>query len=456
MNIFLLVTTLVALAIAAPKPDCNCNHSGTLEFNSGSSLSNEYSNKPSVSFVPYSQQQPANSYNYQSENSASPNLGTSYGRASSGVNQGSPNYSFGSGGSALGNGATYGQSSSSVGSFKSDSRANQGNNNYNYGSGVSTLGNGASDGQSYSSVSSSLASDFGANQGNSNYNFGSANSDSVVTNAEASASAAASASVTKQLYFFEAPHDDDEVVKARYDLPSLPPKKTYKIIFIKAPAYKTQATINLPAPPQNDEKTLVYVLVKKPETDAKLQTKNAAPSQPTKPEVFFIKYKTQNEAQDAIAQIQGKYGATGQVIANLPAGSQAVVKSSDGHIVQKPQFVHINSVNGVVDGDHAASHISEAISNSNVAPQSSPNYVPIEQSSSQGENTSGGGISQSPTYVSLGQSSDGGEARTYSGSSGSAGVSYQLGNVGGQQEGSSVIVSSAEGASTTDSNNCDH
>jgi len=44
--------------------------------------------------------------------------------------------------------------------------------------------------------------------------------------------------------------------------------------------------------PQNEEKTLVYVLVKKPEEAPEITIPTPAPTQPAKPEVYFIRYKT--------------------------------------------------------------------------------------------------------------------------------------------------------------------
>lgn len=56
--------------------------------------------------------------------------------------------------------------------------------------------------------------------------------------------------------------------------------------------------------PQNEEKTVVYVLVKKQDEQALINVETAQASKPTKPEVFFIKYKTQKEAEDAVSQVQ--------------------------------------------------------------------------------------------------------------------------------------------------------
>ncbi|KAL5289616.1 hypothetical protein ACFFRR_009589 [Megaselia abdita] len=70
------------------------------------------------------------------------------------------------------------------------------------------------------------------------------------------------------------------------------PQKHYKIIFIKAPSQSIRPI--LPAVSSHEEKTLIYVLHKKPEIgDIVLPT--APPTQPSKPEVYFIKYKAKTE-----------------------------------------------------------------------------------------------------------------------------------------------------------------
>jgi hypothetical protein len=77
-------------------------------------------------------------------------------------------------------------------------------------------------------------------------------------------------------------------------LPVAPAQKHYKIIFIKAPTPPTPTAPVIPALPQQDEqKTLIYVLVKKPEEAPEISLPTIAPTQPSKPEVYFIKYKTQ-------------------------------------------------------------------------------------------------------------------------------------------------------------------
>lgn len=74
-----------------------------------------------------------------------------------------------------------------------------------------------------------------------------------------------------------------------------PPQKHYKIVFIKAPSPPAPTAPIIPQFPQNEEKTLVYVLVKKPEEQPEIVIPTPAPTQPSKPEVYFIRYKTQKE-----------------------------------------------------------------------------------------------------------------------------------------------------------------
>lgn len=59
---------------------------------------------------------------------------------------------------------------------------------------------------------------------------------------------------------------------------------------------------------QSEEKTIVYVLSKKHnDDDANDPNNTPAPPVTSKPEVFFVKYKTKEEAAEAVAKIQGKH-----------------------------------------------------------------------------------------------------------------------------------------------------
>lgn len=111
--------------------------------------------------------------------------------------------------------------------------------------------------------------------------------------------------VTKHFYVHAAPEEPEEETGPRF-IPVGQSQKTYKIIFIKAPTYNLKSQV-IPVLPQNQEKTIVYVLSKKPEFDQNIQLPEPTPTEPSKPEVFFVKYKTQEEAERAQKQIQGNY-----------------------------------------------------------------------------------------------------------------------------------------------------
>lgn len=98
--------------------------------------------------------------------------------------------------------------------------------------------------------------------------------------------------VHKHVYV-HVPPPDNELPAPRKPIYVPPPQKHYKIVFIKAPTPPTPTAPIIPVQPQNEEKTLVYVLVKKPEEQPDIVIPTPAPTQPAKPEVYFIRYKTQ-------------------------------------------------------------------------------------------------------------------------------------------------------------------
>ncbi|XP_066157902.1 uncharacterized protein [Euwallacea fornicatus] len=100
--------------------------------------------------------------------------------------------------------------------------------------------------------------------------------------------------VHKHVYVHVAPEEPQEIKPQRV-IPTAAPQKHYKIIFIKAPNPPTPTAPIIPVQPQNEEKTLVYVLVKKPEEQPEIVVPTPVPTQPSKPEVYFIRYKTQKE-----------------------------------------------------------------------------------------------------------------------------------------------------------------
>lgn len=93
--------------------------------------------------------------------------------------------------------------------------------------------------------------------------------------------------VTKNVYVHVAPEEPEFVPAVRVHEPA-PPRKHYKIIFIKAPSPpKYQAPV-IPPQSQDEHKTLVYVLVKKPEAQPDVIVPSPVPTQPSKPEVIFL------------------------------------------------------------------------------------------------------------------------------------------------------------------------
>ncbi|XP_066260604.1 AP2-associated protein kinase 1-like [Euwallacea similis] len=97
--------------------------------------------------------------------------------------------------------------------------------------------------------------------------------------------------VTKNIYVHVAP---EEPPLPPQILPAAPvTRKTYKILFIKAPSLAPQRqVIHVPASQAaTEEKTLVYVLLNKPQPEQVVVPAAASSTQSTKPEVYFIKYK---------------------------------------------------------------------------------------------------------------------------------------------------------------------
>ncbi|KAB0794411.1 hypothetical protein PPYR_11250 [Photinus pyralis] len=108
----------------------------------------------------------------------------------------------------------------------------------------------------------------------------------------------------KHVYFF-ASGEQPEYSRFRiYVEPSS--RKNTKIIFVKAPSHGGVIPEVIAPPSLAEDKTLVYVLVKKPE-DGSVTIPAGVGVKQTKPEVFFIKY---NNKHDAKAQVN--LGVEGQ------------------------------------------------------------------------------------------------------------------------------------------------
>ncbi|XP_048488635.1 adhesive plaque matrix protein-like [Plutella xylostella] len=117
--------------------------------------------------------------------------------------------------------------------------------------------------------------------------------------------------VSKHVYFHVPPADIEEQPKSPQYLPPAPPaKKDYKIIFIKAPSQETnnnaaliQQQLQNQLAAKTEEKTLIYVLSKKPEPQPPIIQQLPAPTEPSKPEVYYVKYKKNSQLQDIVSKI---------------------------------------------------------------------------------------------------------------------------------------------------------
>uniref|UniRef100_A0A1I8NZ62 DUF243 domain-containing protein n=2 Tax=Stomoxys calcitrans TaxID=35570 RepID=A0A1I8NZ62_STOCA len=138
--------------------------------------------------------------------------------------------------------------------------------------------------------------------------------------------------VHKQFITVSAPEDQDSLSQTKR-LVIGRPQKNYRVVFIKAPA-SSNANVKFSAEyaPQ-EEKTVIYVLSKKDSSLDVGEIATPAPTVPSKPEVFFIKYKTEEEAQHAQRQIQAEYDKIEGSSEHTDAGvapQQSVVGILDG------------------------------------------------------------------------------------------------------------------------------
>ncbi|GJQ70697.1 hypothetical protein Trydic_g631 [Trypoxylus dichotomus] len=129
----------------------------------------------------------------------------------------------------------------------------------------------------------------------------------------------------KHVYFYEAPEEPEILPPS--PIPVEPAKKNVKIIFIKAPQYAAPIQPQIPLQPQNQEKTIVYVLVKKPEDQQQLVIPTQPPTPPAKPEVYFIKYKNQQEAEEKVSNTLNEHSNTGANIITNGVDTAALAPS---------------------------------------------------------------------------------------------------------------------------------
>ncbi|XP_036324991.1 probable basic-leucine zipper transcription factor R [Rhagoletis pomonella] len=116
--------------------------------------------------------------------------------------------------------------------------------------------------------------------------------------------------ITKRFFLHAAPEDAEEEVQERH-ITIGKARKSYNVVFIKSSNKAAKKASIKITPAANEEKTVIYVLNKKQDAaDIDAQVYEPATTT-TKPEVFFIKYKTAEEAAHAQQTIQAQYDALG-------------------------------------------------------------------------------------------------------------------------------------------------
>ncbi|XP_016950614.1 uncharacterized protein LOC108024927 [Drosophila biarmipes] len=142
--------------------------------------------------------------------------------------------------------------------------------------------------------------------------------------------------VTKDIYIHSAPEETEELRQEEPQLENVPIRKNYRIVFIKAPSQnlKYTAAALKRAQSSNEEKTVIYVLSKKPDLTEIQQQLQVTQSEAKvhKPEVYFIKYKTQEEAQRAQQEIQAQYDALGGATHISDEGVAPITSVSSGSL----------------------------------------------------------------------------------------------------------------------------
>ncbi|KAB0795875.1 hypothetical protein PPYR_09936 [Photinus pyralis] len=103
----------------------------------------------------------------------------------------------------------------------------------------------------------------------------------------------------RSVYFFAIPDDETQSRLRINILPST--HSSNRVIFIKAPSYAPPIPEVISAPSTSDEKTVIYVLSKKPQPASPISIPASAIVKQTKPQIFFIKYGSRAEAENAIA-----------------------------------------------------------------------------------------------------------------------------------------------------------
>ncbi|KAK4881914.1 hypothetical protein RN001_005233 [Aquatica leii] len=132
----------------------------------------------------------------------------------------------------------------------------------------------------------------------------------------------------KHVYFYAHPNDEQYT---RFRISVVPKShKNTKIIFVKAPHHAGVIPEVVAPPSLAEDKTLVYVLVKKPVDGQSIIIPAGLGVKQAKPEVFFIKYNNKHEAEAHVhAGIQGQ--RVGVNVPDLPNDYAFINALGNGH-----------------------------------------------------------------------------------------------------------------------------
>ncbi|XP_017493595.1 PREDICTED: translation initiation factor IF-2-like, partial [Rhagoletis zephyria] len=118
----------------------------------------------------------------------------------------------------------------------------------------------------------------------------------------------------KEFYTYSAPESEFDDAGANGEIANAV-KKNLRVVFIKGPENNglENAALQL-ARAAGDERTAIYVLSKQADIGDLANRLNSVQSSASKPEVHFVKYRTQADAENAQRAIQSQYDS-------LPGGS---------------------------------------------------------------------------------------------------------------------------------------
>ncbi|XP_020804995.1 uncharacterized protein LOC110181553 [Drosophila serrata] len=136
--------------------------------------------------------------------------------------------------------------------------------------------------------------------------------------------------ITKQFFSISPAEDPEDLEPRNKHLVIGQPRRNYRVIFIRAPTANSERLRYTAELAPQEERTVIYVLTKKQhELEATdIVTPREKPQAEQKPDIFFIKYKTNEEAVAAQKEIQTQYdqlGGNSEIAAPYVAPVQSVI-----------------------------------------------------------------------------------------------------------------------------------